>query len=271
MSERKDFTDLLALMHRLRAPGGCPWDAEQSHQSLRPYLIEETYEVLDALDRECDEDLRDELGDLLLQVVFHAELAAERRAFDVFDIITGLHDKLVRRHPHVFGDVSVEDAAEVKRNWARIKTEERAERQTARGDEATRPASVLDGVPSALPSLLRAQRLGQKAASIGLDWTDAAGARAKIGEELDEVSQAVGRGDSQAVADEIGDLLFAVTSYARHLGVSAEISLRETLARFEERVHHVEAELLKRSVEGKDLGNEELDEMWQRAKSSSSS
>lgn len=270
MSESKNFVDLLALMHRLRAPGGCPWDAEQTHQSLRAYLIEESYEVLEALDSGSDEDLQDELGDLLLQVVFHAELATERGAFDISDIITGLHDKLVRRHPHVFGDVDVTDSAEVKRNWARIKAVERAEkaeRRAKRGEDISLPVSAIDGVPLALPSLLRAQRLGQKAASVGLDWSCAADVRRKIDEELAEVSQAVSAGDPQAIADELGDLLFAATSYARHLGANAEISLRETLNRFEERVRLVEAEIRDRGTDPARLDEKTIDEMWQRAKS----
>jgi MazG family protein len=271
MSEpKKSFADLLALMHRLRSPGGCPWDAEQTHQTLRPYLIEECYEVLEALDSGADDELSDELGDLLLQVVFHAELATERGAFDIADIITGLHDKLVRRHPHVFGDVDVTDSAEVKRNWASIKAierEEKAQRRADRGEEVSKPVSALDGVPNALPSLLRAQRLGQKAASVGLDWKSAADVRRKIDEELAEVSAAVASGDSQAIADELGDLLFAATSYARHLGASAEISLRTTLDRFEERVHLVEAEIRERDTDASQLDDQQLDEMWQRAKS----
>ena len=275
MSEpKKSFADLLALMHRLRSPGGCPWDAEQTHQTLRPYLIEECYEVLEALDSGADDELRDELGDLLLQVVFHAELATERGAFDIADIITGLHDKLVRWHPHVFGDVDVTDSAEVKRNWARIKTierEEKAQRRAERGEEISEPVSALDGVPNALPSLLRAQRLGQKAASVGLDWKSAADVRLKIDEELDEVSAAVASGDSQAIADELGDLLFATTSYARHLGANAEISLRTTLDRFEERVRLVEAEIRERNADASQLDEQQLDAMWQRAKSRSRS
>lgn len=271
MAERKTFEDLLALMHRLRSPGGCPWDAEQTHQSLRPYLLEEAYEVLDALDSGSDEEFRDELGDLLLQVVFHAELANEREAFDISDIITGLHDKLVRRHPHVFGDVDVNDAAEVKRNWARIKSEERAEKARRLGkstDEPVDPAGALDGVPRALPSLLRAHRLGQKAASIGLDWPDAAAVRCKVDEELAEVADAIADGDSRDVADEIGDLLFAATSYARHLGVDAETALRGALDRFESRVRSVEQELRNRGMEAAAASPETIDQIWQRAKAS---
>lgn len=273
MSAPKTFDDLLALMHKLRAPGGCPWDAEQTHQSLRPYLLEEAYEVLDALDSGSEEDFRDELGDLLLQVVFHAELANERGAFDISAIITGLHDKLVRRHPHVFGDVDVDDAAEVKRNWARIKAGERAEKARRRGlqgDTVEETPSSLDGVPRALPALLRAHRLGQKAASTGLDWSTASAVRAKLDEELAELDEAVTMGNLEAIAAELGDLLFATASYARHLGIDADTALRASLDRFETRVRAVEGELRDRGVESKSTSAEEIDRMWRRAKKTAS-
>ncbi len=269
MSERKSFADLTALMHRLRSPGGCPWDSEQTHETLRPYLIEEAYEVLDALDNGTDDDLREELGDVLLQVVFHAELGAERGAFDIADVIAGLHDKLVRRHPHVFADIDVEDAAEVKRNWAAIKAEERVEkarRRAARGHDVSTPPSVLDGVPRGLPALLRGHRIGQKAASIGLDWTDADDVRPKIAEELDEIAQARASGDQQAVSDEIGDLLLAVASYSRHLGVNAEFALRGAIDRFERRTHFIEAELRDQGLAGTKQDRDTIDEMWKQAK-----
>lgn len=269
MPDQKSFADLIALMHRLRAPGGCPWDAEQTHASLRPYVIEEAYEVLDAIDAGYDDDLRDELGDLLLQVIFHAELGNERAAFDISDIITGLHDKLVRRHPHVFADIDVNDAEEVKRNWSQIKAQERAEkalrRETQGGDTQGAP-SALDGVPRALPSLLRGHRIGEKARAIGLDWTDAEDVRSKIAEEFDEIAEALASDDQGAVADEVGDLLLAVASYSRHLGVNAELALRGAIDRFEQRAHLVETEIRTRGSATGPPQRDEINEMWQNAK-----
>jgi MazG family protein len=262
-SETTPFDRLVQIMHRLRSPGGCPWDAEQTHDTLRPYLIEEAYETLDALDRGDDDDLRDELGDVLLQVVFHSELAAERDAFAIDDVITGLSDKLVRRHPHVFADVSVSGPDEVRRNWLRIKAEEREARSQAE------PApSALDGVPAALPALARAHRLGQKAATIGLDWSSADGVRSKLDEELSELAEAVRDGSRERIAAEIGDLLFTTASYARHLGVNAESCLQQTLARFSRRVRHVEAELDALGVAPTEAGADRLDAAWRRAKAS---
>lgn len=247
-------------MHRLRAPGGCPWDAEQTHESLRPYLIEEAYEVLDAIESGSDEELRDELGDLLLQVVFHAEMAAERGAFTVDDVVAAINRKMVRRHPHVFADAPASSSSDVSADWSRIKAEERAAKS---GD---RPHSQLDGVPRALPALHRAHRLGERAAAVGFDWPDASGARAKVDEELAELDTAVASGDETEIAHELGDVLFALASHARLLGHNADNALRGSLARFEERFRKVEG-YFRRT--GRDLGSadlKELEEAWQRAK-----
>jgi len=255
----RDFADLVAILHRLRSPGGCPWDAEQTHESLRPYLIEEAYEVLEALDSGDDRELKDELGDLLLQVVFHSELASERGVFSVGDVIEGICSKLVRRHPHVFADVKVDSSAEVERNWAAIKKLERAERGNAE-------SSAIDGVPRALPGLTRAHRLGEKAASVGFDWAAAAEARLKIDEELAEADAAAAAHDSEALTDEIGDLLFAITSWARLSGVHAELALEKALGKFSLRFRHLETGL---RSEGRDLSRctpGELDAAWQSAK-----
>lgn len=261
MSAESAFAELVEIMRRLRAPGGCPWDAEQTHDTLRPYLIEEAYEVLEALDSGVDDDLRDELGDVLLQVVFHSELAVERGAFSVEDVVRGLSSKLVRRHPHVFDDVAVADSDEVRTNWLRIKAEEKA----ARG-ESPAPPSILDGVPNDLPTLLKAHRLGRKAESAGFDWTDPDAVREKILEELAEVDDARTTGEADAVEAEIGDLLFAVASYARHLGVNADTALRRALATFTSRVHRVEEGARNDGVELKSLDTNALDRRWQAAK-----
>lgn len=255
----RNFADLVAILHRLRAPGGCPWDAEQTHDSLRPYLIEEAYEVLEAIDAGDDLELRDELGDVLLQVVFHSELAEERGAFAVGDVIEGICAKLVRRHPHVFADVSVDSSAEVVRNWATIKKEERAARSSA-------PGSAIAGVPRALPGLARAHRIGEKASSVGFDWSAAHEVREKVAEELAEADAAAASGDMDAFGDEIGDLLFAVTSWARLSGVNAETALEKALAKFSLRFRTVEEML---AAKGRDMSActpAELEEAWQAAK-----
>src|SRR5438309_2617442 len=207
------FTRLVDIMARLRAPGGCPWDREQTPASLRPYLLEEVYEVLEAIDAGDAAHLRDELGDLLLQIVFQSQLAAEEGRFDAADVARAIAAKLVRRHPHVFGDVQVRDADEVIRNWRRIKSEERR----AKGDDH----DLFAGVPQALPALLRADQLGEKAGHVGLDWTDAAGVLEKVREEQRELEAAVASADRGAIEHELGDLLLAVASLGRHLGVSA--------------------------------------------------
>ncbi|MFN2426905.1 MAG: nucleoside triphosphate pyrophosphohydrolase [Candidatus Binatia bacterium] len=256
---RRDFGDLVAILHRLRAPGGCPWDAEQNHQTLRPYLIEEAYEVLEAIDGGDDADLRDELGDLLLQVVFHSELAEERGAFAIRDVIDAICAKLVRRHPHVFADVKVGSSAEVERNWASIKKEERSER----GHENP---SAIDGVPRALPGLTRAHRIGEKASSVGFDWTDARDVRRKIDEELAEADAAAAVGDDDALAEEIGDILFAVTSWARLSGIHAEHALEGALGKFSSRFRSLENDLRGRGREMSSFSPEELEAAWQQAK-----
>jgi nucleoside triphosphate diphosphatase len=252
------FTRLVDIMARLRGPGGCPWDREQTPESLRPYLLEEVYEVLEAIDGGDAGAIRDELGDLLLQIVFQSQLAAEAGRFTVADVARAIADKLVRRHPHVFGDVQVRDAQEVVRNWGRIKAEERRAKGTD-GD-------LFAGVPPALPALVRAHQLGEKAAHVGLDWRDAAGVLAKIREEQTELEAAIASGERAAVEHEIGDLLLAVTSLARHLDVSAEMALRAANDRFVDRVRRMEAAARARGVALGTLGADELDRLWEAAK-----
>jgi len=252
------FLRLVGIMARLRGPGGCPWDREQTPESLRPYVIEEAYEVLEAIEGGDPDALRDELGDLLLQVVFQAELAAEAGRFTIADVASTVADKLVRRHPHVFGGVEVRDADEVMRNWRRIKAEE----VHARGGEHDPLASV----PAALPALARAQQLGEKARQLGLDWADTAGVLAKLREEQAELEAAVAADDRAAAARELGDVLLTLTSLARHLHVPAEMALRDAADRFVVRARRAEAAARAGGVALVDLGPDERDRLWARAK-----
>jgi tetrapyrrole methylase family protein/MazG family protein/ATP diphosphatase len=246
---------LVAIMQRLLAPDGCPWDREQTLQTLRPYVLEEAHEVADAIDRGSPQDLCEELGDLLLQVVFQAELARAQSWFGPDDVVSAICDKLVRRHPHVFGDEEAKTTKDVLHRWEQLKAAEKKDR------------GVLEGVPVALPALLRASRVGEKAARLGFDWPDASGPRAKIDEELGELDAAVAGGDMTEAGRELGDLLFATASFARKLGLDPESALRETLLRFGERVQGVEAQA-KASGRALDaIPAEELEAMWNIAKS----
>jgi tetrapyrrole methylase family protein/MazG family protein/ATP diphosphatase len=257
------FPALVELMRRLLAPDGCPWDREQDYASLRKYVLEEACEVIDAIDRGRLEDLADELGDLSLQVVFLAELARRDGAFGPDDVVRRICEKLVRRHPHVFGDTVVDGPEEVLRNWDAIK----------RAEKEDRP--LLDGIPRALPALLRATRLGEKVRRVGFDWPDAQGSRAKVTEELGELDEAVARGNADQVRAELGDLLFALVNFARHQGVDPEEALRATADRFRARFDHVERRVKEshgdwpRDEDGKPtrgLSLGELDSYWNEAK-----
>ncbi len=245
---------LVGIMRRLLAPGGCPWDRKQTLETLRTYVIEEAYEVVDAIDRGDPEALCEELGDLLLQIVFQAELAAAQQWFGPDDVVRGICDKLVRRHPHVFGELKVSGASEVVANWEKLKAADREEK------------GVLDGVPPALPALLRALRVGEKAARVGFDWPQSAGARVKVDEELAELDEALTQGDRDAVRRELGDVLFSLANLARKNDLDPEAALRETLDRFTERVRRVEsaARASGRVLTG--MTPEELDSLWEAAK-----
>jgi MazG family protein len=245
---------LVEIMRRLLAPDGCPWDREQTLESLRPYVIEEAHEVVDAIDGGSAEELREELGDLLLQIVFQAELARAKGWFGPDDVVSAICDKLVRRHPHVFGDVKVSGSDEVVTNWEAIKAEEKAGR------------GVLDGVPKALPALLRALRVGEKAARVGFDWPDLAGARRKVDEELAELDAALAAGDAAHVEHELGDVLFALVSVARKADLDPEAALRGTLDRFTARVRSAEALAAERGQELSRLTPETLELLWQEVK-----
>jgi tetrapyrrole methylase family protein / MazG family protein len=250
---------LLSIMERLRGPDGCPWDREQTLRTLRPYVLEETYEVLEAIDAGDPQEHCEELGDLLLQIVFQAQLAKEAGTFEFADVAEAISDKLVSRHPHVFGDADVKDADAVLRQWAALKREEK--RAKGAGE------SVLEGVPREMPALARADRLTEKASRIGFDWPDPAGARAKLAEELAELDHAMAGADPGALEHEMGDVLFAAANLARKLGVAPEEALRGALARFVSRFGHVERELARRGV-GHGLASlEEMDVLWEQAKS----
>jgi MazG family protein len=250
---------LLAIMTRLRGPDGCPWDREQTLRSLRPYALEETYEVLEAIDSGDVREHCEELGDLLLQIVFQAELRREEGRFEFADVATAIADKLVSRHPHVFGDADVRDAEGVLKQWAALKREEKK----AKGGGH----SVLEGVPRELPALARADRLTEKASRIGFDWPDAAGARAKVDEELRELDEAIEGGDRGAIEDELGDALFALANLGRKLNVPPEEALRGAVARFVNRFEHVERELDRRGVPHGEATLALMDSLWDEAKS----
>jgi tetrapyrrole methylase family protein/MazG family protein/ATP diphosphatase len=259
----RTFPRIVELMQRLLAPDGCPWDREQTLSTLRKYVLEEACEVIDAIDRGDRRELRDELGDLLLQVVFQAELARAEGAFGPDDVVAGICDKLVRRHPHVFADETADNAEQVLRNWERIKA-------TEKSDKADR--GVLGGVPRSLPALTRAQRIGEKVSRVGFDWPDARGSRAKVTEELGELDEAIASGDGDRIEAELGDVLFALVNLARHVHVDAEGALRRTIDKFSRRFDHVEARVKQAhggwpTRESDDrLTLEELDGYWDEAK-----
>ena len=253
-----NFGELVAIMQRLLAPDGCPWDREQTFATLKGYLIEESYEVIEAIDANDAAGHCEELGDLLFQIVFQAELRAQAGQFGIEDVVRAIATKMVRRHPHVFGDVTVKDSTEVLANWGKLKAAEHEEKGKKR--------RTLDGVPLDLPALLRAQRLGEKAAAVGFDWPDAAGVREKIDEELAEIEEAVAGGDPAHIEHEVGDLLLAVSRYAAKLGVAPEDALRSALRRFTGRFEAMEDQVVAQGKQMKDSSLEELDAIWNEVK-----
>lgn len=255
------FARLVEIMARLRSPGGCPWDREQTPDSLIPYLLEETYEVLEALEDRNWPEFKEELGDLLLQIVFHAQLMAESGRFNIDDVAQAISDKLVRRHPHVFGDTQVKDAREVAQNWVKIKEQEKK----GKADQ-----SVLAGVPKAAPALIQAQRLGEKASRVGFDWTSAAAVFEKVREEVDELAETLQDADRSPDPDrqehELGDLLFVLTSLARHLDLDAESALRRASTRFGRRFRYIETQLADKAEDIHTAPLARLEALWQAAK-----
>src|SRR5262245_7787220 len=257
----RDITRLLEIMAALRTPGtGCPWDLEQNFRTIAPYTLEEAYEVADAIARDDLAGLKDELGDLLLQVVFHARMAQEQDAFDFGDVVEALTAKLIRRHPHVFADADGKTADAVKGLWERIKGEEKAERGQKGADGA------LAGVPVGLPALTRALKLQDKAGRVGFDWNDPRAVLAKIREEADEIEAELDRTEGNRIAAEVGDLLFAVVNLARHLGADPEGVLRETNLKFERRFASIERALAARGKTPREATLAEMDALWNEAK-----
>jgi ATP diphosphatase len=249
---------LLDIMKRLRDPQtGCPWDLEQDFSTIAPYTIEEAYEVADAIEREDWDELRSELGDFLFQVVFHAQMASEKGYFEFDDVVNGINDKMLRRHPHVFGDAAERDMRSIRGRWEDIKEAERA---------VADDASALAGIAKALPALKRAQKLGKRASRVGFDWPDRGGVQAKIREELDELEDATGTRDPALVEDELGDLLFAVVNLSRHLDVDPEKALTCANYKFERRFRAMEDELRDEGLEMRRMTLESLDQRWRQAK-----
>lgn len=274
MTPSRDISRLLEIMAALRTPGtGCPWDLEQDFASVAPYTIEEAYEVADAIQRGDLDDLCDELGDLLLQVVFHARMAQERGAFDFGDVVTAITAKMIRRHPHVFGDVRGRDVTAVNAAWDEIKAGEKAAKAERRRQRGLPPEAdvgrVLDGVASGAPALTRAVKLQTKAAKVGFDWPQTQQVLEKIREEIDEVEVEIVAGDRQAAAGEVGDLLFAMANLARHLGVDPEAALRGTNQKFVDRFAYIEDRLAEQGRAPADAGLDEMEALWQAAKAPS--
>ena len=270
MQPSRDISRLNEIMAALRTPGtGCPWDLEQTFATIAPYTLEEAYEVADAIERGDVANLREELGDLLLQVVFHARMAEEEGRFDFGDVVDAITRKLIRRHPHVFGDARDLTSDEVKALWGRIKAQEKGERAEARraaGLPAEETTGALADVPLALPALTRALKLQQKAGKVGFDWNDPRAVLAKLREEIDEVEAELDAGDVASVAGEVGDLLFAVANLARHLSVDPEAALRGANAKFERRFAHIESRLGKTGRAPAEATLDEMEALWSEAK-----
>ena len=265
-----DIRRLLDVMAALRTPeSGCPWDLKQTFATIAPYTLEEAYEVADAIHRNDMSDLKEELGDLLLQVVFHARMAEELNAFDFGDVVEAITGKLVRRHPHVFGDARDLSPEAVGALWDEIKRAEKAERAALRSEIGAQDeiaASVLDGVPIALPALTRSDKLTRKAAKVGFDWPDSAQVMDKVREELDEVAEAAAQGSQAGIEDEIGDLLFATANLARHMGVDPESALRQANRKFERRFRAVETMLAEQGISPSETNLDDMERLWSEVK-----
>ena len=277
------FEDLLALQAQLRAPGGCPWDREQTHKSLRTFLLEETHEVLDAMDRGDAKEFSSELGDLLLHIVFHSLIASEKNQFDIRDVIESIHTKMVRRHPHVFGNVKASTSKQVLKNWDRLKAEEKKseEEKSASAGKAKRQESLLDGIPHSLPALMEANQLTRRAAKIGFDWEKLEDILAKAAEESNELRAEItkpARDDgaanaasatnapSAAIEEEVGDLLFVAANVARFLGLDPEIALLKANRKFKRRFQWMEKEAKRRGAALADTDRPHMEELWNESK-----
>jgi len=259
LSAAEKFDRLVALMARLRAPGGCPWDREQTFESIKPHTLEETYEVLDAIDRRDWPELAEELGDYILQAVFYAQMAAEQNLFTIEDALDAINRKLLRRHPHIFGEESAETAGDVKRIWSEVKAAEKA----AQGREQE---SLLAGVPRILPALVEAQQITARAAQVGFDWENPEQVLDKLREELGELAEARCGGSPAELEDEMGDLLFVLVNLARFVKVDPEQALRATNAKFRQRFGYIQRKLAERGKKPADATIEEMEALWQEAK-----
>lgn len=255
MPQITQMNRLIEIMAKLRSPTGCPWDREQTHNTLKPYLIEEAYELIDAIDDQSDQNLKEELGDVLLQVVFHAQIATEEGRFNMEDIAKTIADKLERRHPHVFGTVQADTPEEVIKNWEAIKAKEK--------DSEDGPKSALDGVPRHLPALSRAYQIQKKAAKVGFDWDNAEEVWKKVDEEVQELKQAQNLQEQQ---EELGDLLFSVVNLSRFVGTNPEEALTQTISKFQKRFTYIESELQKNGQTPADASLAKMDELWEKAK-----
>ncbi|MEM6648945.1 MAG: nucleoside triphosphate pyrophosphohydrolase [Pseudomonadota bacterium] len=262
--ERRSITALLEIMQNLRDPeGGCPWDVAQTHESIAHYTLEEAYEVVDAIENGTPIDLKEELGDLLLQVVFHAQIASEEHRFNFKDVVEAICDKMIRRHPHVFENADPRNAEEQTTAWEEIKAAERAKKQK------TGPKTVLNDVPVGLPALTRAEKLGKRASRVGFDWPDTQGVMDKIKEELAEVEDAMTEGDQDHLMEEVGDLLLSIANLTRHLKIDGETALRQANMKFTQRFQHVEKLVEESGKAFQDHSLETLESFWQTAKNKS--
>lgn len=253
----KNFDDLVKVMERLRGDKGCPWDRKQTRESLKPFLIEETYEVLEAIDKDDKERLKEELGDLLYQILFHAQISKERGEFNIEDVLVTSKEKMIRRHPHVFGDMKLETPEEVLKNWEAIK-------QAEKGEEKR---SILEGVPRHLPALLRAHQLQSRAARAGFDWKEVDQVLAKVKEEIGEFEEALKKGDRERMQDELGDLLFALVNIGRFIEVNPEDALHKAISRFISRFRHIEESIARSGRTWDEVTLDEMEMLWEEAKS----
>lgn len=256
-SDKYSLDKLSDIVARLRGEGGCPWDRKQTHESIKPHIVEEAYEVVDAIDSHDTQALIEELGDVLLHVVFHSQLGSEEGAFNLGDVIHAIQDKMIRRHPHVFGDATVKSTDEVLRNWERIKQ-----------DEASQETGILAKVPRSLPALMRAHKVQEMAARVGFDWAQAKDAFEKVVEETNELREAMDSKNREGISEELGDLLFAIVNVARHLGVQPELSLMDTVDKFIKRFSFIEAQAKDMGMHVEDMTLKQMDSLWDKAKES---
>lgn len=262
MVKKTDLSGLVEIMKRLRSPEGCPWDREQTHDSLKPYLIEEAYEVLEAVEKKDGSSLQEELGDLLLQVVFHAQLADEKDRFDMNDVIQGISEKLVRRHPHVFAGMDLKTSAEVLVNWKKIKADEKG------GSLPEEKRSILDGLPKNMPAMTEAIQLTRRAAEVGFDWPSIDGIFDKLKEETEEIREAIRGNQEEEIREELGDMLFVLANLARHLNLDPELALRSANQKFQRRFRGLERDLEQKDQPLAETSLEELDTLWEKRKQS---